>query len=100
MGPTDCDVSALPHAARMASSPSLAVSVSIWAAARVSTPYSTPFMSGAPAASTGSMQGPMALVATALIDRGPTPDVASSSRVMTTRSPHQSSSGRCSAHPG
>ena len=41
----------------------------------------------------------MALAATALISCGSRPDWARSALVMWTKSPHQSSSARCSAHP-
>ena len=41
-GPTDCDVSALPHRAKITSAPTSAFKSSISARARVSTPYRTP----------------------------------------------------------
>ena len=49
-------------------------------------------MRGSPSASTGSMQGPMALTATASMARASTPESARSSWRMATRSAHQSSS--------
>ena len=98
-GPTDCEVSRLPQRAISVAAPKCAVRSSTSTAARVSTPYRTAFISGRPEASTGNMQGPMALSATQAMRRGSAPLSASTVRDRAQTASHQSASARCSAHP-